>query len=340
MFSTYKQAIRRYYLLKKTSGELPIRLQQPAPSKIRDHLEHYLSTGYDPLKDGQVLEAFFGKQPDAAAYAKMVRTAEIDDFRPVIYWLKGKTLNPDDKHVHLAALLLDFERPYVFGKNYDSDETGEVAAEVDVTLVSDVNVVDCGDQKETGSRAHLPVAPVEGEEDIKKGDVVLPSGEENPPNGEVNANEAPEVNELPRTTKEIKTPNNKRSKRVLIALLILLAIAIGFVLKDVIADPMGKQCMYWSDDHYLAVACDAKLPEGTEKIALDTFLLAHFRKITRPDTITDRSIGKIWYLKHQKKFDYFTVKGVHPVHGRRLSRLSDWIYRNEIASERLVSAGR
>ncbi|WP_461790659.1 hypothetical protein [Pedobacter sp.] len=340
MFSTYKQAIRQYYLLKKTSGELPIRLQEPSPAKIRDHLEHYLSTSFDPMKDGQVLEAFFGKQQDAAAYAKMVKHAEIDDFRPVINWLKGKTSTPEDKHVHLAALLLDFERPCVFGKNYNSDET-KVADDVDVTLVTAIEL-ERGDQPEAGSRIDLPetTTTVEGEKDIKKGDVMLPSGEENSLNGEGITDGVNKVNRSAETPGGIKTPSDKLKKRALLLFLMLIAISIGFVIKDAIADPEEKQCMYWKDDHYVAIACDAKLSEETEKIALDTFLVANFRKITKPDTITERSIGKIWYLKHDKKFDYFTVKGVHPVHGRRLSRLSDRIYKNEIASERLQSAGQ
>lgn len=120
--------------------------------------------------------------------------------------------------------------------------------------------------------------------------------------------------------------------------LVLVALTLGFVVKVAMDGPKEKQCMYWKDDRYIAVACDAKLPEEAKKIALDTFLLDNFRRITKPDTISERSVGKLWYLKYQKNFDYFTVRGVHPVHGKRLNRLSELIFRNEIASRRKENA--
>lgn len=346
MFSTYMHAVLQHYQLKKTSGELPIRLRSPSPAKIRDHLEHYLSTAFDPAKDSQVLEAFIGRQQDAAAYVKAVKNVEIDDFRPVINWLKGKTLTPEDKQVHLAALLLDFERPYEFGRDYSLDKMDGKEA------------VKTGEQKDVNN-GHGKTETINEAEDLveesinedgESDDVELPDGEVLTEEilGEDKSAEKQETS-VPDVVPVFEKDNGKKNKwrlwlnsnggrRTIIPLSVLVAISLGFVIKGTIDDPKGKQCMYWKDDRYVAIACDAKLPEETKKIALDTFLLNNFRMITKPDTITERSIGKLWYLKYQKNFDYFTVRGVHPIHGKKLSRLSDLIYRNEIDEERKEKA--
>lgn len=340
-------AVLQHYQLKKASGELPIRLRAPSPAKIRDHLEHYLSTAFDPAKDSQVLEAFVGRQQDAAAYAKAVKNVEIDDFRPVINWLKGKTLTPEDRQVHLAALLLDFERPYEFGRDYslkmDVEETLKNGEQEDVNnehgkteTINDAEDLVEGSIGEDGESNDVEVPDVEAliEEIVEE--------DKSPEEQETNAPEVPSASENDNDDKNRRwlwwNRNSNDRKKVIIPLLVLVAISLGFILKGVIDDPKGKQCMYWKDDRYLAIACDVKLPKEIEKIALDTFLLENFRMITKPDTITERSIGKLWYLKHQKNFDYFTIRGEHPIHGRRLSRLSDLIYKNEIDAKRKEKA--
>jgi hypothetical protein len=52
-------------------------------------------------------------------------------------------------------------------------------------------------------------------------------------------------------------------------------------------------------------------------LALDTAKLAKFRKITRPDTITARALGRVWYCKINNKVQFFTADGYHPVHVER-----------------------
>jgi len=47
---------------------------------------------------------------------------------------------------------------------------------------------------------------------------------------------------------------------------------------------------------------------------LDSKKLVHFKKITRKNTITLRSIGKVWYSKIKNKVELFTDTGYNPVH--------------------------
>ncbi|MDQ8003378.1 MAG: hypothetical protein REI64_01185 [Pedobacter sp.] len=337
MFSTYKQAVLHHYLSKKNASELPIRLRKPTPAGIRDHLIQYLGKYYDARKDEQILEMFFNHQDEVAAYAKAVNRIDIGKFKPVIKFLEGKTPNPEDKQVHLAALLIDFERPYIFGKDYSLEETEEKdAAETEELedLVNENELVEEIEKQvneEGGTVMSTLLAPVEDEETA---DTEKPSLEEKQPNSEASIGELG-ADDHNRKKGRFFWLKNGVGNKVRMPLLVLSATILGFVVKElVVGVPNGKQCMYWKNDRYIAIACNEKLPKESKKLGLDTFLLDNFRLITEPDTITERSIGKLWYLKHQKNFDYFTVEGTHPIHGRRLSRLSDLIYKNEIDAKR------
>lgn len=81
----------------------------------------------------------------------------------------------------------------------------------------------------------------------------------------------------------------------------------------------SKQCMYWAGDHYEPVSCNEKIP-NTLAIALDQDKVDEFKKITKPDTITYNSLGYVWYSKIDKKIEYFTSGGAHPVHDDRYLR--------------------
>ncbi|WP_315823473.1 hypothetical protein [Paraflavitalea speifideaquila] len=61
--------------------------------------------------------------------------------------------------------------------------------------------------------------------------------------------------------------------------------------------------MYWAGDHYQPVPCNQKVP-NTLVVALDTLLIKNFRKITQPDTITNRAIGLVWYSKINNKVEF------------------------------------
>ncbi len=47
---------------------------------------------------------------------------------------------------------------------------------------------------------------------------------------------------------------------------------------------------------------------------MDTMLVAHFRKITTPDTITLKALGHVWYSKIDGKVEFFTSDGANPEH--------------------------
>ncbi len=87
----------------------------------------------------------------------------------------------------------------------------------------------------------------------------------------------------------------------------------------------SEDCMYWDGERYKRIACEKELPDKKiEKIDQDK--LAHFRKITDTDTLTERSIGKVWYTTIRGVPEYYTQEGFHPVYAsRRLKPLTQYI---------------
>lgn len=86
-----------------------------------------------------------------------------------------------------------------------------------------------------------------------------------------------------------------------------------------------EKCMYWKEDHYEPVSCSQKI-DGALIVALDSSRLTNFRKITRWDTITKKDIGKVWYIKHNNRLEYFTDSGAYPLDIKfRVRPITDYI---------------
>jgi hypothetical protein len=83
--------------------------------------------------------------------------------------------------------------------------------------------------------------------------------------------------------------------------------------------------MYWAGDHYQQVSCSQKLGEILI-IPFDAEKLARFRKITRPDTITEDALGSIWYAKFNNAYECYTAPGNHPIDTTmQLKLLTDYV---------------
>lgn len=79
-----------------------------------------------------------------------------------------------------------------------------------------------------------------------------------------------------------------------------------------IADNFDRECMYWEGERYVPIACDEKV-EYTEIIPIDRKLVRNFRKIMQPDTLTLKSVGKVWYGKPTvDSVEFYTMGGGYP----------------------------
>jgi hypothetical protein len=77
--------------------------------------------------------------------------------------------------------------------------------------------------------------------------------------------------------------------------------------------------MCWIKDHYQGISCKDKSANG-DVFGVDSLQMVNFRKITRPDTLTQRSLGHVWYSKIDGEVEFYTSGGFHPVHRERKLR--------------------
>jgi hypothetical protein len=126
------------------------------------------------------------------------------------------------------------------------------------------------------------------------------------------------------TAPEEKPPKPKKWKPVIRGLALILA-ALGLYWLIVRNFSGRHACMYWVGDHYRATLCSEKHGD-TLVVELDSEKMAHFRKITRPDTITENALGSIWYANFQGVYECYTSPGFHPVDTNlKLRPLTDYV---------------
>lgn len=95
--------------------------------------------------------------------------------------------------------------------------------------------------------------------------------------------------------------------------------------QTIVQEVRNRECMYWSNDHYESVFCDDPVKKDNS-IALNEDLTVLFMKITKPDTLTvENALGKVWYDKSNKKVEFFTHHGTHPVNGKTLKPVTKYI---------------
>lgn len=100
-----------------------------------------------------------------------------------------------------------------------------------------------------------------------------------------------------------------------VILIVLIGSAMAYWLldrKNSKTDLTGhERCMYWTGDRYVQISCSQKV-EDKLVVALDSVRLVNLMRITNTDTITEGSIGKVWYIKRGGTLEYYTYGGMHP----------------------------
>lgn len=95
----------------------------------------------------------------------------------------------------------------------------------------------------------------------------------------------------------------------------------------------NQKCMYWNGNAYEAVACNVKT--SSAKIPLDTAVLNQLKKINEPDTLTQQSIGKVWYGKVNGKPEFYAASGTHPLDAnKRLMPLTNYMLTKYVSYHR------
>ncbi|SDS16412.1 hypothetical protein SAMN05216490_0653 [Mucilaginibacter mallensis] len=278
MFEDYELAILRDYREKKSKGDLLNNMMHPTPAKLKKESVAVFDRRYQ-RGDEVMLRSFFELSADTETFRLAIKKWETDKFRPLNLVLNKGPLKTDEKNIELLAWLIDFKpRPYALWLN---------------------------DQK-----SKTETTPVKPEEKLSK--------EQDPP-AQADQEEVGETEKgLPDTT-TTTGGTLKRTPPVLVYGVLIAVIALmGYVLLKHRTPAGGEKCMYWTGDHYELIACNERPDDTTVTvIGLDSNKMIHFRRITRADTLTAASIGKVWYIKINDSIEYYTAPGEHPIHPER-----------------------
>ncbi|RQP14174.1 MAG: hypothetical protein EAS52_17980 [Parapedobacter sp.] len=296
-FDRFQQEVINAYLEKKEKRLLPSELERASPALLMNYCLTLFYRG-ELADDLPTLNRIFNplaKYADLETAIKKFGTAR---FKSLQYFIIGKTLTPREPIVKLLAVLIDFQpRPYDRWVRERNGNKGEnVGGKADEQNTNEVP------PKDNLAQNGIKDTAQEGDNEHK----------ETPPSEE----------------QTIKPSILSRLKKS--ALYGTIAFA-GMAGAYQISDSFDRECMYWKTDRYVPIACNEKI-EDAEIIPLDKEAVKNFRKIMSPDTLTLKSVGKVWYAKPtQDSAEFYTTKGVYPMDkGKALKPATEYIIKKYI----------
>ena len=347
------------YKKKRARNELSLLLSQPTPANIRQECANVYRERYEK-RDEPALRAFFGSEEHGKKFLEYIQNFDINKFRPLVLYLKkGGNKGITDKSLELLAWLIDFKyRPLVFDREV-------ILNEEELSILSDIGYEPAVPNTEDDD----PDLPGEENEEEEEEQTTIPFGKTgNTPQDTVEIVNPASKNEIspapgpvPKNPVEItdektkepekkeaienseKDKEKKRSGRALLYFLLLIIGAGGaYTLwqqrqdKQLVMGNANTGCMYWAADHYETIPCSDK-QSNRLKLPLDLEKMRNFKKITREDTITEKSIGVIYYIRINGGREYYTASGHHPVDMTRpLVVLSRYIYEKYLRKQAIT----
>lgn len=301
----YVKLVFGTYQLLRSAPDFSPALKQPTPAGARNECITVYKERPDN-NDAPALRSFFGPAENNS-FLGAIENTRPEGFKTFTNYLKGKAVNTDDKNVELLAWLINFShRPYRFGMDVVLNETEKA-------ILSNEGQIDEEDDKTDHSENETAVKAV-------------PAADK----------EAPVVPIVQPTQNDQVSSEVVESRHIDLILvrkwiiiggsLLFILFTLGFFLfyeKD-------DQCMYWKDDHYERVDCDA---EVNDKIAFDEERWKNFRKITDISTITKKSIGVVHYYGNKNR-EFYTMGGKHPIETTRyLKVMTPYIWEKEFGAK-------
>lgn len=277
----YSKAVLADFHKKLAANDLSINVRQLSPASLKDACLERCRMVFRN-EDALPLVAYFGEGRDQNACLQAIARLEIDKFRPLGYFIKGRTQNPDDKVVELVAWLIDFkDRPYDPRKDYSIAPDSPLGLPIEVPIkVDPVELMELDENEERPqpiSSASIKYAQTPSTESDKK---------------------------------------RKKLKKIIITITIVMAAGMvsywAWLRKPTLPRIEGQRCMYWVNDHYQPIDCNQKV-ENAQVIALDTAIFYHFKKINQPDTITFKAIGSVWYARYRGGYEFYTAEWYLPI---------------------------
>lgn len=318
-FAEYRSQVLEHYQKEQAAGKLFFAFPYPTPAKIKAGCIEVIETRFDK-KDKPFLRSYF-KMGNSEDFDLAVRKFDTDKFRPLNSYLRDPSRNPSSEHIQLLAWLIDFpDRPY--RSSYELLIEPPAEAKTSDTDTSSINS-EVNDR--SGSDA-TEIAPPVVQDDDKKADQVLgPSV----PDG---------IGDMVDRSNDGHQKKSIWRKKALYPLCATLLFSVGIVFwyvntptrilqTGMVVPVIGqKGCVIWTDDHYEPVSCKQAV-NGLGSFGLEASMVRNLKRITLPDTITTKSLRKVWYVKIDGHLEYYTAAGFHPVHiERRLKPLTAYMY--------------
>ncbi|MGO4921385.1 hypothetical protein [Maribacter spongiicola] len=124
----------------------------------------------------------------------------------------------------------------------------------------------------------------------------------------------------------VNVNNGEKKKNLKVLAAVSLVLIIGLIL-GLTEKNKKTLCMVWKVDRYEKVDCEVSYEESI--VPLDEVILENFRKV-KVDLTTeffDEMTRKplIWYYKSGNKIEYFTAPGLHPVNGKTLKAITEYM---------------
>jgi hypothetical protein len=277
-------------------------------------------------KDEPILRNFFGPATENNSYLIPIENYPTDRFRAFSDYLKGGSVNTDDKNVELLAWLIDFpHRPYWHGK--------------EVILSATEKAILNSDEEDNHPQGPDPnfSDEIESEDFDTCPDMLVQS-----PGNEIVDNTPSTIDEelpgvpiyqpIDKRSEWIKPRENdlqKKWKWLIVGIALFFSILSSGVY---LLYNHNKNCMYWTGDHYERIDCDA---EVNDKVVFDEERWKSFRKITDLSTISEKSIGVVHYYGNKNR-EFYTCGGKHPVETTRyLKVMTRYIWEKEFGPKNI-----
>lgn len=295
LFKDYTDLVLKSYDEKRDTDQFFGLLTHPTTANIK---QQCLNVYNDRINKGQkeeenILTAFFGVPPAGKNFGHVIGKCSPDKFRPFQKFIKREIKNPSLATVDLLAWLIDFNpRPLAHAQRI-LGVTTDINNPRDPLTDNNKGKPDLSEEEKDLIEIHLA-------EKIK-----------NTENPEQEENKATiKVADYAVTTFD-KTNQKRKLKMAVTTGLFLATLLGGSYMAGKIYRNTNTGCMYWAGDHYEPVSCNEK-GKGL-LIPLDQEKIKSFRKIMRKDTITEWSVGKLYYIKNKNDIECYTEGGTYPL---------------------------
>ncbi len=314
LFIDYTNLILKTYEERKDSSQLSQLLVDPTIGNLsKACFNNYVDRSKRGEEEKNTLESFFGVPPTNIPFIDLIKGYPTSRFKPLQKLIKGEIKNPASVNVELLAWLLDFKpRPFGNAQKIFANKNPETTSQSSPVNGGNDNISE-DDNCEDG-QDEIP---------FKKSDIISENVSQEGSNKKMFIND------------ETGDPqkNNSQKKLGLAALVsLIIPILLGGLYSLQQHGNFGSMifgnagCMYWAEDHYVEVSCNEP-PKGRLFLPLDMEKVNSFRRITREDTITEWSIGKIYYIKDNNKIKCYTESGSYPEElNRSLKKLTPRIF--------------